>query len=608
MEKIPYKRITVIAVSLLMIVLGFASMNEVTNSNPTAQSVSPSVSGVIQNGGTIYISSGPSPAFVDNFNPFNIWTSPAGIMSLMYEPLLQINTYNGTIIPWLATGYTWSSNGTVLTMQLRQNVTFSNGMPFNSSDVVFTFNTQKALFGEWGFLRSITPSGPYAVNFTFKYPQVQDLFYIGSNFIIPKQLWENVSSPNTKVVTDPVGTGPYVLSKFTPETITLTRNPHYWMPNEPHLNKVVFVDYTSDNGLTLALQQGKVQWTSLFAPNITSLFVSKNPQYYHYYFPQGQPVTLITNDLQWPLNQSFFRQALSLAINRTEISKIGEYGYEQPANAANILQQQLYWLNSTNSAEATSLAQYNVSKAKSILNAHGYTINSKGQLTASNGTPIPSLSLMTVAGYTDWDADIAIIAENLEKLGLSITIATPTDSVLQSDVSDGNYTMAIFTAAGIGPNPWYDYSGLVGNVTPIGKNAFSQNVERWNATGTGFMHYFDAFDTATTNSQQSILINKMVSIMLNQMPIIPLVYSADWYEYVNSSIGGFVSANNNYWIPMPWYPGPMEVVTLHLYEKNGVNSASSSISTMEEVGIIAAAVVIVGSVVGYGIIRKRKND
>ena len=188
MNRIVLKRVIVVTIALLMIAIAFVGITQSANADSTNPAASPAVTGSISNGGTIYISSGPSPAFVDNFNPFNIWTSPAGIMSLMYEPLLQINTFNGTVIPWLATGYSWNPNGSVLTMQLRQNVTFSNGMAFNSSDVVFTFNTQKQLFGEWGFLSSIVASGMYTVNFTFKYPQVQDLFYIGSNFIIPKLL------------------------------------------------------------------------------------------------------------------------------------------------------------------------------------------------------------------------------------------------------------------------------------------------------------------------------------------------------------------------------------------------------------------------------------
>lgn len=602
------KKILVISMALAMLSLGFVGMTGGTgHSAPVSTpSVQTNAVGNIPYNGTIYISSGPGPAFVDNFNPFNIWSPPAGIMSLFYEPLLQINTYNGTVIPWLATGYNWTDNNLVLTMNLRQGVTFSNGMPFNSTDVVFTFNEQMKLFGEWGFLKNVTADGPYQVNFTFKQVQVQDLFYIGSNFIIPKALWENYTTPQSVVVKDPVGTGPYVLSNFSAQTITLTRNTNYWMPDEPHLNKIVFVDYTSNSALTLGLGQGQVQWTAMFAPNITSVFVSKNPTSNHYWFPQGQPVTLITNDHVWPLNQSFFRQAVSLSINRTQIWKIGEYGYEQPANAANILKQQLFWLNSTNSQLASSLSAFNVTAAKQLLTQHGYTITN-GKLYAPNGTAVPAMTLISVAGYSDWDTDIGLIANDLKAIGITVNIQTPTNNVVSSDVATGNYTMALYTDTGIGPNPWYDWSGLVGNVTPIGKAAIV-NVERWNYSSTNFMQYYNSFDNATTQSQQKTLINDMASIMLNQMPMIPLVYSANWYEYVNSSIGGFPNAANPYWIPMPWYPGPMEVVTLHLYDINALKNANqpAPLSEYEIIGGIIAAVVIVGGIAGYTISKKRK--
>jgi ABC-type dipeptide transport system, periplasmic component len=117
-------------------------------------------SSTIAQQGTIYISPGPTPAFVDNFNPFNVWSPPAGIMSLIYEPLLQINTYNGTVIPWLATNYTWHHNNTQLVLNLRHNVTFSNGMAFNSSDVVYMFNEQKTLFGYWADIGNIIGRRP----------------------------------------------------------------------------------------------------------------------------------------------------------------------------------------------------------------------------------------------------------------------------------------------------------------------------------------------------------------------------------------------------------------------------------------------------------------
>ncbi len=556
----------------------------------------------IKQGGTLYLSPGPTPAFVDNFNPFNMWSTPSGIMSLFYEPLLQINTYNGTTIPWLATGYAWSNNNTLLTLNLRHNVEFSNGMPFNSTDVAFTFNLQKKTFGEWGNINNITTENQYTVEFNFSHADTQCLFYLGSDFMLPEPLWAGVSSPESKVITDPVGTGPYVLSSFSGQKIVLTANPHYWQPNEPHIKNIVYIDYTSNSALTLALAEGKVQWASVFAPNVTQLFVHNNPKYNHYYFPPGQPVTLITNDIEYPFNLSYFRQAISLSINRTEICQVGEYGYEQPANAANILAQQLFWLNSTNANEAKELAEYNPSKALKLLEDHGFSMKN-GRLYNPNGTEMPALTIMSVAGYTDWDTDISIIASELSSIGLKVSIETPTASVVASDIATGDFQMAEDTVTGIGPNPWYDYSGLIGNLLPVGKTAYT-NEERWNYTSTNFMEYYNNFTKTSNTTEEKVLTNNMVNIMLNQMPMIPLVYSADWYEYVNSSIGGFPNQNNGYWIPMPWYPGPMEVVVLHLYTKSDTSKTSNSNLDYEIVGAIIAIAIV--SVVA-SIYMKRKK-
>ena len=290
------KKMATLAVASAMVLLAFSALMgssvapDGTSANPfiTAQSAS-------SNNSTLYLSPGPTAAFVDNFNPLDgVWLTPAGIMGLIYEPLFQINTYNGTVIPWLATNYSWNSNATVLTMNLRPNVTFSNGMPFNASDVVYTFNEQKTLFNEWGLITNITAVNQYEVRFTFSQPSLTWFWYVGSNIVIPAPLFQNVSSPQSEIVTNPVGTGPYVLSSFSPQKIVLTKNPHYWMSGEPKIDKVVYVDYTSNSALSLALAEGKVQWASVFEPNLTQLFVQNNPKYNHYWFSPGQPATDIS--------------------------------------------------------------------------------------------------------------------------------------------------------------------------------------------------------------------------------------------------------------------------------------------------------------------------
>ena len=275
------KRSLVVAVVIIMVSLSIVSLYQSSTQN--AFNIKAATSSSTSNNSTIYISPGPSPAFTENFNPLiGPWNSPVGIMGLMYEPLFQINTYNGTVIPWLATNYSWNSGATVLTIHLRQNVSFSNGAKFDAADVVYTFNEQKNLSGQWSYLKSINAVNQYEVKFTFKSPSSQDLFYIGSNFIIPNASFANITNPLKYVDKNPVGTGPYMLESFSPQKIVLKANPNYWQKGEPKIKYVVYRDYVSASALTVAMQRGQVDWTAAFAPNITSLFVSHNPKYNHY--------------------------------------------------------------------------------------------------------------------------------------------------------------------------------------------------------------------------------------------------------------------------------------------------------------------------------------
>ncbi|MHB1440912.1 MAG: ABC transporter substrate-binding protein [Cuniculiplasma sp.] len=613
------KILIALGLSMLMILSGLSFFAAGANSSGILVASNATSGTSTNNNSTLYLSPGPSPAFTNDFNPYNIWTGPTGIMGMIYEPLLQVNTYNGTVLPWLATGYSFSHNGLYLNMTLRHNVTFSNGQPFNSYDVVYTFNIQKKAVNGWAAIENISAPSLYKVTFKFYTPQTNYLFYIGCTAIMPtNQTWEQQTNstgfpdPQSAVVTDPIGTGPYTLQSFSPQKIVLVRNPHYWQPGLPKIDKLVYVDYTSNSALALALAEGKVQWASVFEPNVTSLFVHNNPTYNHYWYPPGQPVTMMINDQTPFLNESYVRQAISLAINRTAICQIGEYGYEPPANGANILSQQLNFLNSTNAQKATSLAKFNPSGALALLESHGFKLNAKKQLEYKNGTLVPTISLMSVSGYTDWDTDITIIASDLKAIGINVVTTTPTDSVLQSDIGSGNYQMALDTVTGIGPNPWYDYSGLVGPVTPIGKTAFV-NEERWNATGTDFMSAYNNFTLTGNLTLQDKYINEMAGVMLNQMPIVPLVYSGDWYEYVNNTIGGWPNQANPYWIPMPWYPHPAEVIVLHLYPLTSKSTTSGkpiSTVTYEYIGaaVVIGIVAAVSAVTYMGKRQKKRND
>src|SRR5437764_4257627 len=86
------------------------------------------------------VSNGPVGSFPQNFNPLVASNGNPGPRGMIYETLLYFNWQQGTINPWLAASYQWSTDASSVTFHLRPNVQWSDGQAFSSDDVVFTLN------------------------------------------------------------------------------------------------------------------------------------------------------------------------------------------------------------------------------------------------------------------------------------------------------------------------------------------------------------------------------------------------------------------------------------------------------------------------------------
>ncbi|WP_425594812.1 ABC transporter substrate-binding protein [Saccharolobus caldissimus] len=570
--------------------------------------------------GSIVVMPSPGIVWQDNFNPWSAPALPGGMIWLIYEPLALVNYLNGQIIPWLATNWSWTTayiyvnkSGMIskiptraLIIHLRQGVYFSNGDPFNATAVWYTIALEQA-YPQLGYLAgdvaNMSIINPYTLEIVFK-PNVGPitLYTVLEQFVVDPNQWGKIfpveqlpngtfvglnktGNPYTYPNTDPIGTGPYMLYSFSPQEIVLVANPHYWMPGEPRIKYLLYPSYPSNVQADTALNNGQITWGGIFEPDIQQDFVAKNPQYYHYYFAPGDPVMLTLNDLKWPLSDPILRQAISLAINRTAIYYLGEYGYEPPAETPLPLPpQQLSMLNSTvlQLAEQYSPPDGNVTAALQLLESHGYHLNAQGQLVAPNGTVIPPLTIITVAGWTDWDADLTLIAQQLKQIGLTVEVETPPFTVWFSDMESGNYYMGIMWDLITGPTPIQEFEGYLynywnspGNVTPIGNSTYF-DLERLNLSivSPSFENLiqwgwnnFSINQTAYEN-----IINKLALLWIKYMPSIALVYGALWYEYVNDTVTGWPTPQNYYW-PAPPYTGlpstPLPVVlALHLVNQS----------------------------------------
>ena len=317
---------------------------------------------------SITIAASTGGPFPDNLNPVAPVSGLSDAVSFVYEPLLQFDKLKpGTVNPWLATGYSWSNGGKTLTFTIRNGVKWNDGQPFTAKDVAFTYSYVKAnpaINTEGLDISSVSTSSASTVVLTFPTPQYANLYYIGSQFMLPQHIWQNITNPATATNLHPVGTGPYTVANFTPQDLTLKKNPDYWQPGKPAISQIVFPSTVDNNGPGLALSQGSANWGGIFYPEART-WAAENPAENHYWFPPMSNTVLLLNLTKYPMSLLPFRQAISLSLNRAAVSQAATLGLVPPVTNPTMLTP--YQSADLNPQYANSTLTQNVAAAKATL-------------------------------------------------------------------------------------------------------------------------------------------------------------------------------------------------------------------------------------------------
>jgi len=527
-----------------------------TASAPAATSSSASLTAAHK---CLVLAGSGDPAFVKNFNPYTATGLPSGsiVNGAFYEPLIVVGEGGLKPVPWLAKSWKWSNGNKTLTLNLQKGVKWSDGKPLTSLDVVYSLTAghQSAamdrigLTGAGNNVQSIRAHGAYAVAITLKTPDSQ--FIAGTltrQQVVPQHIWSKVADPATFTNSNPVGSGPYdVVSRFTTQDYVLGKNPHYWQPGLPKVPCLEYVQAASNDSALALIQSGQVDWTHNFVPNVQQAYISKDPKHFHaFYATKAYPTSLVFDDTQYPYSLVAFRKALSLAIDRNSVSKLGEYGYGPPTDALGL---QFLFPNSvtdsTVKAQAKALGTYNPTAAKKMLTDAGFTYKGSN-LIDPKGNPV-SLDIHVISGWSDWVASDQIIAKNLSEIGIN------SKEVLEPDW--GSWQPNAYATK----NPtllWQNgsqgsaYGFLYANLS---QNAFIPTGQDGETTGN-WEHFADPAATPFLNQwknsldpeKQQAAATQLEKIFLNDMPIIPIYIGPRWDTY-SSKYFHCWETSKNFW-------------------------------------------------------------
>ena len=230
-----------------------------------------------------------------------------------------------TILPELATGWSWNQDNTALTFKLRVGVKWHDGKPFTSQDVKCSFdmlmgksqaqlrrNPRKDWYAN---VTEVTVNGGAEVTFHLKRPQPSLLAMLASGY----SPVYSCHVPPAQMRTHPVGTGPFKFVEMKQnESIRLVKNADYWKKGLPYLDGIEYPIIPSRATAILAFVAGKVDMTfpgELGPPHIKDV-KQQAPQAICDLVPMNISLNLLVNRETAPFENPDIRRAMALSLDR----------------------------------------------------------------------------------------------------------------------------------------------------------------------------------------------------------------------------------------------------------------------------------------------------
>lgn len=494
----------------------------------------------VQSGGELHFCLRGEPK---TFNPLLVEEDASEtIRYLTGGVLIRLNRQTQALEPGLAVSWKVSQDGRTIKFHLRTGLHFSDGTPFTSEDVAYTM---KALMdpqlhsptgdsfrtGE-GQILVQTPSAD-AVAVTFPAPVA------GLERLFDQVAILSAHSPKKEMAV----LGPFYVADYAPGSyVLLRRNTNYWKKDKegkslPYLDSI-YLDIQRNRDIELLrFRRGEIHLINALDAEYFDRLQKEMPAVAHdagagldseqIWFNQVPGAPLPGYKKNW-FRTTEFRKAISMAINRADISRIVFGGHAHPAFGP-VSPANHFWFNAS-----LPVPQYDSAGALRLLTRAGFRLEGE-TLRDSAGNRV-EFTVITNSGNKSREQMVAMIQQDLSQIGIKVNLVTlDFPSLIERIARTYDYEACLLGLVNTDLDPNSQMNVWLSSAENHQWNPKqSKPATDWEAELDRLMH---AQSSAITDKQRKADWDKVQQIVAEQQPFIYLV-NKDAMSAISSAVIG----------------------------------------------------------------------
>jgi peptide/nickel transport system substrate-binding protein len=367
----------------------------------------------------------------------------------IFETLFDYDLdYDGVkLIPMLAESMDVSEDGLQMTVKLKKDIWFSDGVPITADDVLFSYqtimdpNVDAADVRNYYYnFRDVVKIDDHTVRFIFKELYWKTLESVGVFEILPKHLYQYTDAMqfNTRR-SNPVGSGPYIFERWdVGQQIVLRRNENYW-GRKPRIDRLVFKFITNLQAALQALRAGDID---MMEPSSEQFFeLSQDEQFkqkFHAlsYWKPSKGFSYIGWNQARPLFQDRrVRLALTHAVNREAIAKYIQKGFGKVTSGP-------FYIYGRQADPNITPWPYDIERAKQLMDEAGWRDTDGDGIRDMNGLAF-RFKLSYPAGNDTAEQIVKMFKDDASKIGVDITADPVEWSIYVEQLNNRSFDAAI---------------------------------------------------------------------------------------------------------------------------------------------------------------------